>query len=306
MSEPKMTSDMVVVGPAETETASHVAGALRLTVQSFGLTDRGKKRETNEDQFLIAELLKALRITQTSLPQPQVQHGGERAYLFVVADGMGGHAGGEKASALALDSVESFIHDNFKWFFRVKGHEEDKVLAEFQSALGRANARVLAEAADHRELRGMGTTLTLAYSLDGFLFVAHVGDSRCYLSRAGTLYRLTKDHTMAEELVQRGVISPEEALHNHWRHVITNAVGGDSPEISVELHKLRLEAGDRVLLCSDGLTNMVNDDHIARILHFEADPATCGRELVHQANEAGGGDNITVVVAHFLNDPQAL
>src|SRR5205823_676895 len=163
MSVPQISSDMAVVDPHNLDTVTQPDGDAPLSVHSFGLTDAGKVRGNNEDQFLIAVLLKALQVQQTSLPQPKVQHSTDRSYLFVVADGMGGHAGGEQASALAIGSVESFILETFKWFAQCKGKEQDQVLADFQSALGHANACVLAEGAARPELRGMGTTLTLAY-----------------------------------------------------------------------------------------------------------------------------------------------
>src|SRR5947199_6873851 len=196
--------------------------ATPLSVRSFGLTDRGKVRPTNQDHFLIAVLRKAFQISATNLPARKVQYSGDQCHLFVVADGMGGHAGGEQASALAIDSVEAFILSTFKWFTDLKGHEEDKLLADFQSALRQANARLLSEATAHLELHGMGTTLTLAYSLNDRLFVAHVGDSRGYLLRQGVLYRLTSDHTLVEEMVRRGLLSAAEAATHRQRHVITN------------------------------------------------------------------------------------
>jgi serine/threonine protein phosphatase PrpC len=299
MSKPQISSDVAVVKPSDVNTVTLPDPCPPLAVRSFGLTDRGKVRTTNEDQFLIAMLLKALQVEQTSLPQPKVQHSGDRSHLFVVADGMGGHAGGEKASALAIDSVESFILETFKWFTQCKGKEQDQVLADFQRALGHANARVLAEAAERPELHGMGTTLTLAYSLNDELFVAHVGDSRCYLCRHGILYRVTHDHTLVEEMVRHGALPAEEVAQHRWRHVITNAVGGDSAEVKVEVHKVHLEAGDRVLLCSDGLTEMVREEEINHILQTEAEVEQACRRLVTRANESGGKDNITVVVAHF-------
>jgi len=299
MSQPQISSDVAVVKPNDLDTAKHQDSRPPLTVCSFGLTDCGKVRDTNEDQFLIATLLKALQVERTSLPQSKLQHSSDRSYLFVVADGMGGHAGGEEASALAIDSVESFILDTFKWFAQLKGREQDQVLTDFQRALGHANARVLAEAAERPELRGMGTTLTLAYSLNDELFVAHVGDSRCYLCRQGTLYRLTRDHTLVEDMVSHGALPAEEVAQHRLRHVITNAVGGSSAEVKVEVHKVHLEGGDRVLLCSDGLTEMVADEEINHILQTEAEPQPTCRRLATRANDAGGKDNITVVVAHF-------
>jgi len=270
-----------------------------LCVRSFGLTDRGKVRDTNEDQFLIAVLVKALQVQWTSLPQPKIQRGNDRSHLFVVADGMGGRAGGDTASALAIDSVESFVLDSLKWFAHCTGDEQDQVLADFQRSLSEASFRVQTEAAKHRELRGMGTTLTLAYSLNDELFVAHAGDSRCYLCRNGSLYRLTRDHTVVEEMVRHGELSADEAKRHHWRHKITNALGEGFPEIEVEVHKLQLEAGDLVLLCSDGLTEMLSDEKISQVLRAETDPERACRQLVASANEEGGKDNITVVLAHF-------
>jgi protein phosphatase len=293
-----MSSDTVVVGPRDLDTIE-LAPQAPLTVRSFGLTDPGKVRDANEDQFLIAVLRKALAVQQTSLPRPKVQHGSDQGYLFVVADGMGGHAGGEQASTLAIDSVEHFMLESFKWFFQFTGKEEDKVLSEFHNALGQANARVLAEANEHPELRGMGTTLTLAYTLNDALFVAHVGDGRCYLWRKSLLYRLTRDHTLVEEMVRRGALSAAAAETHRWRHVVTNAVGANSAEVKVEVHKVHLEDGDSLLLATDGLTNMLTDDEIARILLTEADPEHACRQLVARANEAGGKDNITVILANY-------
>jgi PPM family protein phosphatase len=299
MSAPVIHSGATIVAPANVDTMNLAGQHLFLTVRSFGLTDPGEVRDTNQDQFLIAVLRKALQVQRTSLPAPKFQYSSDQSHLFIVADGMGGHAGGETASALAIDSVDAFILDTFQWFAHFKAKEEDKLLDDFQSALGQANARLLAEAKGRPELHGMGTTLTLAYSLNDMLYVAHVGDSRCYLFRNSLLYRLTRDHTLVEEMVRRGALNVEQAAKYQWRHVITNAVGGTSAEVKVEVHRVHLEAGDAVLLCSDGLTNMVPDEEIARILRAEAEPEQACNQLVTQANEQGGKDNITVLVARF-------
>ena len=299
MTERQRSSNSVPQASPQLESGKQPDETAVLTVRSFGLTDTGKVRRTNQDQFLIAALRKSLHVQATSLPAPKFQYGSDQSQLFVVADGMGGHAGGETASALAIDSVEAFVLNTFQWFAHVKGTDEDKLLADFQKALAHANARLLAEAAERPELHGMGTTLTLAYRLNDMLFVAHVGDSRCYFLRRDQFYRLTRDHTLVDEMVRRGVLSAEEAQHNQWRHVITNVVGGDTPAVDVEVHKVHLQAGDAVLLCSDGLTNMVADDEILRILRTESDPKRACELLVAQANERGGNDNITVVIARF-------
>jgi protein phosphatase len=295
--------EVAPVAPRLADTAPYPAAAPALAVRSFGLTDRGKLRPTNQDQFLIARLIKALAVQGTSLPQPKVQQSSDQSHLFVVADGMGGGRGGEEASALAVGSVESFVVETFKWFGEGKGRDQEGTLSVFQSALAHANDRVLAEADRRPELHDMGTTLTLAYSLNRTLFVAHVGDSRCYLFRGGALHRITSDHTLVEELVRRGYLGPEDAAHHQWRHVITNAIGGGSPEIKVEVHQLYLEADDAVLLCSDGLTRMVPEREIAAVLGAEPDPERACRHLVARANEAGGRDNITAVLARYEAAP---
>src|SRR4026208_1264059 len=137
----------------------------RLTVKAFGVTDTGKVRTHNEDQFLIAELTKVMRVWQTSLPEPKLQVGEERANLFLVADGMGGHRAGERASALAVAAIEQFTLDSFRWFFGSDDTEAKKVLAQFQSAFSQSDARIAEEAAAHPELNGMGTTVTMAFHL---------------------------------------------------------------------------------------------------------------------------------------------
>ena len=301
MNDPNVRSKMAVVSADDVNKLKSPDSHPTLAVRSFGLTDRGKERDGNEDQFLVATLVKALQVQNTSLPQPKLQHSSDRGHLFIVADGMGGHAGGEQASALAIDSVETFVLEGFKWFAHLKGQEEDEVLADFQRALAQANARVLAEAAGRPGLHGMGTTLTLAYSVNEDLFVAHVGDSRCYLYRNGRVHRLTSDHTLVEEMIRRGDLSAEEAGQHFLRHVITNALGADSPEVKVELHKLRITAGDGILLCSDGLTNAVSDEDIACVLQADVDPERICRQLVARANDAGGPDNITVIYVRYEN-----
>jgi len=298
MSDPVVQSDQIVVEPHDLATQID-APSTTLRVHSFGLTNAGKVRTNNEDQFLVATLDKALRVQHTSIPRPKTQHSSSCCQLFVVADGMGGHAAGEKASAIAIDSVETFVLETFQWFARFQAGQGDAILTEFQQALGQANARVLNESQRRPECRGMGTTLTMALSLNDDLYVAHAGDSRCYLLRAGALYRLTTDHTFVGEMTRQGMLKPEEAAHHRWRHVITNVVGGDNPQLKVEVHKLKLEPGDCLMLCSDGLTEMVAETEIAEILAHQKDPETACRALIDQALQAGGKDNVTAIVARF-------
>jgi protein phosphatase len=270
-----------------------------LTVKAFGITDKGKVRTTNEDQFLIAELTKAMRVWQTSLPEPKVQVGEEHAHLFLVADGMGGHQAGERASALAVVAIEQFTLNTFKWFFGSDDAEAQKVLTQFQSALGQADVSILKEAAEHPELSGMGTTVTMAFHLGTQLCVVHVGDSRAYLYRDGELHQLTEDHTLMADMVRSGALRPDQVAGHRLRHVITNVVGGPSPGVNVEAHAFEVQAADRLLLCSDGLTEMVTNEAIAATLDAEPAPEVGAKKLLAQANEGGASDNITLLIVRF-------
>jgi protein phosphatase len=284
---------------AETVLPPTATPSLPLAVSAFGVTDKGKVRSTNEDQFLIAELTKAMRVWQTSLPEPKVQVGEERAHLFLVADGMGGHQAGERASALAVAAIENFTLNSFKWFFGTDGIEAKKVLAQFQSAFSRADVEIAETAAAHPELRGMGTTVTMAFQLGAQLCVVHAGDSRAYLHRQRELHQLTRDHTLVADLIRTGVLQPDQAAGHHLRHVITNVIGGPEAGVKVEARALQLQDGDRLLLCSDGLTEMVTDDTIAAILDADRAPEAAATKLLERANEGTAPDNITLVVVGF-------
>jgi serine/threonine protein phosphatase PrpC len=268
-------------------------------VVAFGASDRGKVREKNEDQFVVAELTRALRIQGSSLPQAPTQFGGEhvRGYLFVVADGMGGHAGGEEASAIAVVTIEDFLLNTLRWFFTLQG---DNLLAEFQTAIRAADERIFAESQRRPGLRGMGTTVTMAYATENALYVVHAGDSRLYILRGGQLYQITTDHTLVGEMVRQHLIEPATAANHPMRNIITNSVGGDRPGVRPEVHKVPLEPDDVALVCSDGLTEMVPDADIAGVLRTIGDPAVACQQLVERANAAGGTDNVTAIVARFL------
>jgi PPM family protein phosphatase len=270
-----------------------------LTVKAFGITDKGKVRTTNEDQFLIAELTKAMRVWQTSLPEPKLQVGEEHAHLFLVADGMGGHRAGERASALAVVAIEQFTLNTFKWFFGSNETEAQKVLTQFETALSQADARILEDAAEHPELAGMGTTVTMAFHLGGQLCLVHVGDSRAYVYRDGELYQLTQDHTLTADMVRRGELRPDQVAGHRLRHVITNVVGGQELGVSVEAHAFHVQTGDRLLLCSDGLTETVTNEAISATLDAEPAPEAAARKLLAQANSGGAPDNITLLIVRF-------
>jgi PPM family protein phosphatase len=228
-----------------------------------GVTDVGRVRDGNEDDY----------IDQA-----------DRLGLVAVADGMGGHRAGEVASATALEALRAAVANG----------------QSLRDAIEGANDAVLEKSASDRELHGMGTTLTAGMlGSDGHLVVGHVGDSRAYLVRDGELTQITHDHSLVEEMVRGGELTPEQAEVHPQRSIITRALGID-PQIEVDEYPIDLQPGDRILLCSDGLTTMVRPDEIASILNRERDPKRAAQLLVDAANEAGGEDNVTAVIIEVV------
>lgn len=221
----------------------------------------------------------------------QVREGNEDAYLVVaplyaVADGMGGHRGGEVASSLALETVQQL-------FERREGTLSDQV--------ARANRAVYDRSQSDRSVSGMGTTLTAALIDGDELHLVHVGDSRAYLLHDGRLTQLTEDHTLVRRMVEEGEITPEEAETHPHRSILTRALGVDE-RVQVDEGDVRVETGDRLLLCTDGLTGMVPEEQIRQIMLEAEDPQEVVERLVKVANRAGGIDNITAVVVDFAED----
>jgi protein phosphatase len=275
-------------------------------IECFGLTDRGYVRDLNEDQFLVADLRKSLDIHHTSLGHRGHSHlsGDTHGQLLLVADGLGGHASGERASMLAVDCLSRFAVNAMHWCARLDDCDDERVFAEWEEALQLCDQQVHAEGNARPERRGMGTTLTLAYVAWPNAYVLHAGDSRCYLLRDGHIEQITTDHTLAQKFVDAGMISPDQVDQSRFSHVLWNAIGGTSDKVSTEAHKLGLELGDVLLLCTDGLTNEVDNSDLAEMLGRPLPAADICRELVAAAKGAGGNDNITVVVAKFIAKEQ--
>jgi len=273
------------------------------TVESYGLSDPGRVRDSNEDCFAVVELARTLRVHHTNLPQSKSHYSCHRGHVFLVADGVGGNKAGEVASGLSVSTIEDFLLNTLKRFSNLQSSEEQTALRELQAALFQADSRIFEETAKHPEWRGMGTTLTLAFAVNWRLFVAHAGDSRCYLHSGDKLQQLTQDHTVTAEMVRHGILPAESQAGHPYRHVVTNLLGGTETGVRVELHSLDLHDGDVILLCSDGLTEMVSDERIAAILQEERDPCRACQRLVAEANTSGGKDNITSIVAHLKAGP---
>src|SRR5262245_25347612 len=269
------------------------------------LSDRGLMRVNNEDQFFVAKLTRSMETMLTTLPTGEVpQHAEEVNYVMVVADGMGGHAAGEIASKMAISAIVRLSLDIPDWFFKLGDQGATIVERRARELIQQVGTLLFERARADEELRGMGTTLTAARSYGRDLLIVHVGDSRAYLCRAGRIMRLTKDHTYVQMLVDCGQLKPAEAATSKIRHILTNALGGSTPLAQVDVDLLSLEDGDRLLLCSDGLTDLVDDETITRVLcESPTSEQACAR-LIKLALDKGGRDNVTVIVAGYTLPPE--
>jgi protein phosphatase len=271
-------------------------------VDCFGITDRGRQRPTNQDHFLIADLNKSMRVHETSLhidDQARI-YGGSQGKLLVVADGMGGEAEGERASTIAVDQLTTYVLNSLGWCFRLEPDSERDFEEHLKEALRSCQESIHAAASGRPELASMGTTLTMAYIVWPRAFVVHVGDSRCYLLRRGGLQQVTVDHTLANILAETGKMDRDEARRSPMGHALWNAIGGKSDDLSVDVYKLSLQRDDTLLLCTDGLYDMVPDEELAEVLRTSENAEKSCRKLVELANASGGNDNITAIVANFL------
>jgi PPM family protein phosphatase len=295
-------SEVTVVRSSPTKDAKldYETLSSRTIVDIGALSHRGKVRAQNEDSYLVARFGRSLRTLVTNLSRSEVPNlHSEIGYGMLVADGMGGAAAGEVASRKAISTLVDLAIQTPDWILDLDEGGADRVLQRMQTRFDQLREAFDACIKADPSLTGMGTTMTVALSLGDNLLIAHVGDSRAYLFTQGQLVHLTKDQTMAQVLADLGVIHPDDISRHHSRHVLTSAITAAAQKAEVELHHLRLSDGDRLLLCSDGLTDMVSDAAISAVL-AQAKPATeCCQELVDQALEAGGKDNVTVILAGY-------
>jgi protein phosphatase len=268
-------------------------------------------RPHNEDAYLVFRTGRTWQRLMTSLPEGQLPERFEECgYGMAVADGMGGHRAGEVASNMALRTAVAVILNNPHWSLKLDNPVSRVKEIEQTINRGAQYFRAIHQAICDRArgdptLASMGTTLTATYSFGADLFVMHVGDSRAYLWRKSELRQLTRDHTIAQEMADSGALSAEEAAGHRLSHVLTRAIGGGAEEIetSVEFHELH--DGDVIFLCTDGLTNMVSDRAIASVLENGLPSDQACRALVERALDAGGKDNVTVVMAKYHLPPRA-
>ncbi|MBQ1862602.1 MAG: Stp1/IreP family PP2C-type Ser/Thr phosphatase [Clostridia bacterium] len=237
----------------------------------FGKTDVGKVRQTNQDAYAYTEL-------------------GGGNFCAVVCDGMGGHVGGNVASETAIAAFQKQIS-----LAQEASLQERDIAQLLELCIHRANEAVFSRSISEPSLRGMGTTIVTVMSYEGRSYIAHVGDSRAYYYNGEKIVRLTKDHSVVQEMIDHGELTEEEAEHHPYKHVITRVLGVDS-DVSVEVAQIEIASPGKLLLCSDGLSNMLSDDELEEFLKRDADPAALCDELILCANERGGNDNITAVV----------
>ncbi|MFO0660940.1 MAG: Stp1/IreP family PP2C-type Ser/Thr phosphatase [Polyangiaceae bacterium] len=258
-------------------------------VRLFGRTDVGQVREHNEDNFIVADLS---RKSRGLMEADRSQIVGSRGTLLGVCDGMGGAAAGEVASQLAVDVIyEKMTEGDVP-------ADRDDLARRLVHSIEQAGFRIYNEAKADRTRRGMGTTSTIAALLDDHLFLGQVGDSRGYILREGKFVQVTRDQSLVTQLIENGQLTPEEAENFEHNNIILQALG-TSDTVQVDLTYVELREGDTLLLCSDGLSGMVRNDELKRILESTPDPLEACKILTEKANQAGGHDNITCIVAKF-------
>ncbi|MGB7848969.1 MAG: Stp1/IreP family PP2C-type Ser/Thr phosphatase [Candidatus Acidiferrum sp.] len=257
-----------------------------MQIVSSGVTDVGRVRTNNEDSFRIVEPLN----------------------LFILSDGMGGEAHGEIASSMAVETVEKYcsgpresIENSGARLSSTASNNWMPQTKLLQKAVLQANLNIYQSAQEHPEQRGMGATLTAGWINENKLSVAHVGDSRAYLLRTGSLQQLTNDHSLVAEQVRRGILTPQQAEESEMQSVLLRALGAN-PEVEVEIDEFGLMPRDVLLFCSDGLTRMVTEPEIAGSLQAETDTLSSAQKLIGLANERGGLDNVTVIVARVQDE----
>ena len=269
-------------------------------IDVYGLTHPGKVRKENQDHFLIASLTKQMLVSQTSLPveMQQLVEPERLASLAMVTDGVGSGGGGEEASREALQAVAQYVAKSTDTFYTSDASEPEVFTQVLTEAALSCHASLLERAEQDPDHKRFGTTLTLWLGLWPQAYLLQVGDSRCYLFRDGKLVQLSRDQTMAQELVDQGVMERTGAFSSKWAHVLSSAIGGH--QAAPVVTRVERDWGTIVLLCSDGLTKHVSDEQIAgRLASLKSAQQTC-EELLQDALDDGGSDNVTVIIGRTV------
>jgi serine/threonine protein phosphatase PrpC len=263
----------------------------------FGITHVGRVRVENQDHFLVATVHPELIIHETSLPAAQSMpiHGTRLATVMLVADGVGGSTGGREASRLAIETIVRYVSSTLRCYHAAGSAKEEEFVDALRSAALEAHTAVRTESALRPDASRMATTLTLFIAVWPWAYVVQVGDSRCYYYHSGTLKQLTRDQTIAQDLVDQGVLAPERMSKSPFSNVLASAIGSEAalPEVS----RVKMDGRGAFLLCSDGLTKHVTDAEIAAEMQVLTSSEQSCRRLLYLALERGGSDNITVLIA---------
>jgi len=269
-------------------------------IDAHGVTHPGKVRRDNQDHFLLCHLRKQLVVRLSSLPEADhlVADSERLASLAMVADGVGGAAKGEEASRLALAAVTQYVSLSMRCYYAATSADDQEFYDALQEAARQCHDELLRRGEENPDGRGMATTLTLYLGVWPRAYLLQVGDSRCYLLRHGELTQITRDQTMAQEMVDLGVMKAEDAAGSRLAHTLTSSIGGRQADPTVT--RLDMTWGHVLLLCSDGLTRHVSDDRIRDVLRSMTSARQACEDLLQEALEGGGSDNITVVVGRAL------
>jgi PPM family protein phosphatase len=271
----------------------------------FALSHQGHVRDANEDSFAVFRMGRFLERVSSSVPENDLPSRFEESgHLMIVADGLGGHEAGDVASRTALITAFQLIYRSPRWALKLddpttRDSEIRDMQARARGYLRQVHAELRQQAAGDTRLAGMGTTFTGVYAIGTDLFVTHVGDSKAYLFRSGDMQKITHDHTVAQEYADQGMIAQEDVEKHRMHHVLTRAIGGPDENLEGDMHHVTIYQGDRLLICTDGLTDMAKEDEIAGVLARHPRSEEACRALIALALERGGRDNVTAIVARF-------
>ncbi len=268
-------------------------------IDVYGLTHTGHVRKNNQDHFLVCALQKQIKLFHTSLPDAVQLGGDERiAFISVVADGVGGHLAGEEASRLALEGITRYITETIHVYYTADPSDDAGFTRLLEESALRVHNELAKKSANDPGLRGMATTLTLWLGVWPRAYLLQVGDSRAYTLRDGKLFQMSRDQTMAEDFVEQGVFTRDDPAHARLSHILSSAIGG--PEAAPVVRRFDQNWKNVGLLCSDGLTRHVSDDRIRETLMTMSSARDGCEKLLQEALDAGGRDNITVVIGRSV------
>jgi protein phosphatase len=306
MNEKNQEGDKEIPEPtAAADQGAPPTNSALVRVDLGAVSHKGLVRPNNEDHYIVLRYGRTMEKLLTNLPDQVPNRSEEVGYGMLVADGMGGAVAGEVASRLAILTLLDLVIRTPDWIFGTGLRLTEEVERRLAERYRQVDAALRQEAAIHPGLSGMGTTMTVARSVSNQLVIGHIGDSRAYLFRQGTLHQLTKDHTLVQSLVEEGEMTREEAAEHPLRHALSRSIGAHAAPSDGDFQHIQIADNDQLLLCTDGLTDMVDSGMIASVLASATTAKKACDALVQQALKKGGRDNVTVVLARYRNPQTA-